>query len=107
MFAFLCIENNNIIFVLFVFVLYVCAQFRVFDYSVGTLKQIPLFTFPVQVALESMFILKRYAYVFLDDPVFLIWYLYRFGMAGLAGVLLRRDFVEAVETLKKISGLVL
>jgi hypothetical protein len=30
----------------------------------------------------------------------------RYGMSGLAGVLLRQDFVEAVETLKKISGMV-
>jgi hypothetical protein len=28
-----------------------------------------------------------------------------YGLSGLAGVLLRRDFVEAVETLKRISGM--
>lgn len=29
----------------------------------------------------------------------------RYGLSGLAGVLMRQDFVEAVETLKKISGI--
>ena len=29
----------------------------------------------------------------------------RFGLSGLAGVLMRQDFVEAVETLKRVSGM--
>ena len=29
----------------------------------------------------------------------------RYGLSGLAGVLMRRDFMEAVETLKRISGM--
>jgi hypothetical protein len=35
-----------------------------------------------------------------------LYYWYRYGLSGLTGVLLRQDFVEAVETLKKISGMV-
>lgn len=30
----------------------------------------------------------------------------RYGISGLAGVMLREDFIEAVETLKSVSGMV-
>lgn len=33
-------------------------------------------------------------------------FLLRYGISGLAGVMLREDFIEAVETLKYISGMV-
>jgi hypothetical protein len=47
------------------------------------------FSFPARIVIETVDILRRY------------------GLSGLAGVLLRKDFMEAAETLKKISGMVL
>ena len=51
------------------------------------LKSALMCNYPAMMIVETVDILKRY------------------GMAGLAGVLMRNDFVEAAETLKKISGM--
>lgn len=51
------------------------------------LKSALMCNYPAMLIVETVDILKRY------------------GMSGLAGVLMRNDFVEAVETLKKISGM--
>lgn len=60
---------------------------RIVDASLNVVKNSVILNYPTKIILETIDILKRY------------------GMSGLAGVLLRRDFVEAVETLKRISGL--
>eukprot|EP01035_Chromulina_nebulosa_P021317 gene21317-27619_t len=61
--------------------------YRVADYSLQFVKNTLYLSFPAKIAIETLDILKRY------------------GISGLAGVLLRQEFVEAVETLKRISGL--
>ena len=58
---------------------------RVVDYTLQFLKSNLILNYPAKIAVETVNILKLY------------------GMSGLAGVLLRRDFVEAVETLKHIT----
>lgn len=61
--------------------------YRVADYSLQIVKNTLILSYPAKIAVEALDILKRY------------------GMSGLAGLLLRKDFVEAVETLKRISGM--
>ena len=60
---------------------------RVVDMGLFMLKSALMCNYPAMLIVETVDILKRY------------------GMSGLAGVLMRNDFVEAVETLKKISGM--
>eukprot|EP00596_Hydrurales_sp_CCMP1899_P009831 CAMPEP_0119037604 /NCGR_PEP_ID=MMETSP1177-20130426/6057_1 /TAXON_ID=2985 /ORGANISM="Ochromonas sp, Strain CCMP1899" /LENGTH=1390 /DNA_ID=CAMNT_0006999107 /DNA_START=105 /DNA_END=4274 /DNA_ORIENTATION=+ len=60
---------------------------RVAECSLQVVKSTVSLNYPTKLALDSIDILKRY------------------GMSGLAGVLLRKDFIEAVETLKRISGI--
>lgn len=60
---------------------------RVVDGTLFVVKTALMQNYPAVLIVETVEILRRY------------------GMSGLAGVLLRQDFVEAVETLKKISGL--
>jgi hypothetical protein len=60
---------------------------RVIDGSIKLVKNTLCLNYPAHILIETLGILKR------------------FGFAGLAGVLLRKDFIEAVETLKRISGM--
>lgn len=62
--------------------------FRIADYSIIVAKNTLALNFPTKVVLETVDILKRY------------------GLSGFAGLLLRQDFLESVETLKRISGMV-
>lgn len=61
--------------------------FRIADLGLNVMKNTVSLNYPTKLVLETIDILKRY------------------GLSGLAGVLLRRDFLEAVETLKRISGM--
>lgn len=61
---------------------------RIFDYSFNVVKSSVQYNLPAKIVMETINILKKY------------------GMSGLAGVLMRHDFLEAVETLKKMSGMV-
>jgi len=61
--------------------------FRIVDGTVLVAKKTIVFNYPAYLFLETVDIVRRY------------------GMSGLAGVLLRKDFLYAVETLKRISGL--
>lgn len=60
---------------------------RVLDGTLIVAKKTIVFNYPAYLLLEAVDIVRRY------------------GMSGLAGVLLRKDFLYAVETLKRISGL--
>lgn len=60
---------------------------RVIEGSIKLVKNTLCLNYPAHILIETVDILKRY------------------GLSGLAGVLLRKDFVEAVETLKRISGM--
>ena len=59
---------------------------RVVDCTLMVARKTLIFNYPVYLVLETISALRR------------------FGMSGLAGVLLRKDFLYAVETLKRISG---
>lgn len=61
---------------------------RITDCALQVIKNSLYLSYPTMLAIETLDILKRY------------------GFTGLAGVLMRKDFMEAVETLKRISGLV-
>ena len=63
---------------------------KVYRVAAGTLhviKTTVCLNYPARIIIETIDVLRRY------------------GLSGLAGVLMRQDFVEAVETLKRISGL--
>ena len=55
--------------------------------AINVVKSTVSINYPVRLIVETIDILRRY------------------GMSGLAGVLMRKDFVEAVETLKRVSGI--
>ena len=57
---------------------------RIAECSLSVVKNTVYLNYPARVIIETVSILKQY------------------GMSGLAGVLMRKDFVEAVETLKRI-----
>lgn len=60
---------------------------RIADYSLIAAKNTLILSFPTKVLIETIDILKRY------------------GLSGFTGLLLRKDFLESVETLKRISGM--
>mmetsp|Transcript_4943 Transcript_4943/g.6803 ORF Transcript_4943/g.6803 Transcript_4943/m.6803 type:complete len:1165 (+) Transcript_4943:24-3518(+) len=60
---------------------------RVADYSIIVAKNTLTLNYPTKIVLETVSILQRY------------------GLAGFAGLLLRKDFMDSVETLKRISGM--
>ena len=60
---------------------------RVAEGALYVVKNTLILNYPASIAINAVDILRRY------------------GMNGLAGVLMRKDFVDAVETLKRISGL--
>eukprot|EP01034_Spumella_vulgaris_P023030 gene23030-29219_t len=60
---------------------------RIADYSLIVAKNTLALNFPTKIVIETIDILKRY------------------GLSGFAGLLLRADFLESVETLKRISGM--
>ena len=60
---------------------------RVADTTISVAKKSMLLNFPAKVIIETIDVLKNY------------------GLAGFAGLMLRKDFMESVETLKKISGM--
>ena len=60
---------------------------RVADTTISVAKKSMLLNFPAKVIIETVDVLKNY------------------GLAGFAGLMLRKDFMESVETLKKISGM--
>lgn len=64
------------------------APTRIADYSLIAAKNTLILSFPTKVLIETIDILKRY------------------GLSGFTGLLLRKDFLESVETLKRISGMV-
>eukprot|EP01038_Epipyxis_sp_PR26KG_P009273 gene9273-12493_t len=61
--------------------------FRIADCSLLVVKNTITLNFPTKVLLETVTVLQRY------------------GLSGFAGLLLRKDFMESVETLKRISGM--
>lgn len=61
---------------------------RVVEGSLTVVKRTISLDYPSKIVIETIMALKRY------------------GLSGLAGVLMREDFFEAVESLKKISGMV-
>ena len=60
---------------------------RVADGTLSVIKNTVALNYSTKLVLHTVDVLKRY------------------GLSGLAGVLMRRDFMEAVETLKRISGM--
>lgn len=58
--------------------------YRVADYSLSVARNTLILNFPTKVALETIEVLKRY------------------GLTGFAGLLLTREFMEAIETLKQL-----
>lgn len=71
------------------------------------------YNLPAKIALETVDVLKRCAYICL--PVYahvprltgsVVWSWTRYGLTGFTGLLLRKDFIESVEMLKQISGMV-
>jgi hypothetical protein len=60
---------------------------RVADGTLSVIKNTVSLNYSTKLVLNTVDVLKRY------------------GLSGLAGVLMRRDFMEAVETLKRISGM--
>jgi len=61
---------------------------RVAEGALYVVKNTLILNYPAAIVVNAIDIVKRY------------------GMSGLAGVLMRKDFVDAVETLKRISGMV-
>ena len=57
---------------------------RIVEGALYMIKNTLILNYPASVAISAVDILRRY------------------GMSGLAGVLMRKDFVDAVETLKRI-----
>eukprot|EP00600_Ochromonadales_sp_CCMP1393_P006515 CAMPEP_0174954748 /NCGR_PEP_ID=MMETSP0004_2-20121128/599_1 /TAXON_ID=420556 /ORGANISM="Ochromonas sp., Strain CCMP1393" /LENGTH=1315 /DNA_ID=CAMNT_0016202601 /DNA_START=234 /DNA_END=4178 /DNA_ORIENTATION=- len=60
---------------------------RIADYSIKVAQNALTYNFPAKLALDTVEVLKRY------------------GLTGFTGLLLRQDFLESVETLKRISGM--
>lgn len=60
---------------------------RVADYSFVVARNTLALNFPTKVVFETIDVLKRY------------------GLSGFAGLLLRKDFMEAIETLKNVVGM--
>ena len=60
---------------------------RLVEGSINMVKNTLILNYPAKIVLETVDILKRY------------------GLSGLTGVLMRKDFLEAVETLKRVSGM--
>ena len=60
---------------------------RLVEGSLNVVKNTLILNYPAKIILETVDILKRY------------------GLSGLTGVLMRKDFMEAVETLKRVSGM--
>lgn len=63
----------------------------------------------VQIPPSPFLSLTPYLSPYLSPPISfsLLFPLRRYGLAGFAGLLLRKDFIDSVETLKKISGMVI
>lgn len=61
---------------------------RVAEGALYVVKNTLILNYPAAIVVNAIDVVKRY------------------GMSGLAGVLMRKDFVDAVETLKRISGMV-
>ena len=60
---------------------------RIAEGALYVVKNTLILNYPASIAINAIETLRRY------------------GMSGLAGVLMRKDFVDAVETLKRISGM--
>ena len=71
-----------------ILIYWVLCDARVADLSLTFVKNTLILSYPAKIAVEVVDIFKIY------------------GLSGLAGILMRKDFVEAVETLKRISGMV-
>ena len=69
------------------FYMYYVCNYRVASGTLHLIRSTVSLNYAARIIIETVDIMRRY------------------GLSGLAGVLMRQDFVEAVETLKKISGI--
>jgi hypothetical protein len=97
-----------------------CVSFRVADYSIAVARNALTYNLPAKLAIETVDVLKRFAAILemhtssllvrrkgkLHDFLLLAAPRNRYGLTGFTGLMLRKDFLESVELLKRISGMV-